>query len=85
MIEMLKAAVTVWIRWQPPIGKKPGYWSMNHLEDGHVDQATPTDNFKVGWSGGKWRKAFGWLELGAGQDGSDKLVYDKTGVFEVNA
>ena len=82
--------VTVWLIWTPPekskAGKtgKPGYWSFNHIEDGHSEAEKPHDAFNRGWSRGQWRQAHG--HLGAlGAWGSPKLEYTRDGLFDVAA
>lgn len=71
--------VTRWERWNPPVTNKktgvttPGFWSFNHLEDGHADCDKPADPFSRGWSQATWRKEHAHLG-GVGQFGAPLVV-----------
>ena len=75
--------VTVWVCWNPPVKAKPpavakpGYWSFNHIEDGHSSAATPADPFGRGWQHATWRKAHGHLN----DDSPPKLDYERVGIL----
>jgi hypothetical protein len=79
---------TAWYRWNPPerpkAGKtgKPGFWSFNHIEDGHAASATPADPFGRGWQSAKWRKRHGQLVAEGSCFGAPVVIIDTTGVFD---
>ena len=80
--------VTVWVLWVPPEKPKkgrepkPGYWTFNHIEDGHCEATKPTDRFGRGWHAANWRKRHAQLVDKGSHFGSPVLEHDASGLYE---